>query len=285
MDEHGGLDIEKLNKSQIILLTLLVSFVTSIATGIITVSLMDQAPPAIAQTVNRVVERTVEKVMPAAQTAAVGETKTIVIKESDLIAQAIDQMRPSIVSLYSSDAADTRVFLGLGLVLTKSGNIVIDSKMLGDATDAEVVQSGGQHIKVSVTRIDADNGFTYLLAATSTADGKPSLWTPASLSSGKLSLGQTVFTVSGKTGSHVADGILSSLDTLVDTSISADSITPGSPLIDTDGNVVGMSTGVARDASATGFMTAAVISINAPKAPEKAADKPAPTRAGATATQ
>src|SRR5882757_4343456 len=122
------MEIENLNKSQIILLTLLVSFVTSIATGIVTVSLMDQAPPAIAQTVNRVVERTVEKVMPAVQTAAIGQTKTVVIKESDLIAQSIVQVRPSVVSIYSSDATGTRVFLGLGLVLTKSGNIVADTK-------------------------------------------------------------------------------------------------------------------------------------------------------------
>src|SRR4029077_18213268 len=54
------MDIEKLTKSQIVLLTLLVSFVTSIATGIVTVSLMDQAPPAIAQSVSRIVEHTVE---------------------------------------------------------------------------------------------------------------------------------------------------------------------------------------------------------------------------------
>ena len=53
----AAMDMEELSKSQIILLTLLVSFVTSIATGIVTVSLMNQAPPAIAQTVNRIIER------------------------------------------------------------------------------------------------------------------------------------------------------------------------------------------------------------------------------------
>ena len=58
------MDIEQLNRTQILLLTLLVSFVTSIATGIVTVSLMGQAPHGITQTVNRIFERTVEKVVP-----------------------------------------------------------------------------------------------------------------------------------------------------------------------------------------------------------------------------
>ncbi len=54
--------VEDLNKNQIILLTLLVSFVTSIATGIVTVTLIDQAPAPVAQTINQIVERTIERV-------------------------------------------------------------------------------------------------------------------------------------------------------------------------------------------------------------------------------
>jgi len=38
------MDIKDLNKSQLILLAVLLSFVTSIATGITTVTLMQQAP-------------------------------------------------------------------------------------------------------------------------------------------------------------------------------------------------------------------------------------------------
>ena len=46
-----------LSKQQLILLALLVSFVTSLATGIFTVSLMSQAPQEVVQTINNVVER------------------------------------------------------------------------------------------------------------------------------------------------------------------------------------------------------------------------------------
>ena len=85
------MEIEELSKSQIILLTLLVSFITSIEPGIVTVSLMDQAPPIIAQTVNRVIERTVETVVPKGQTAStvVTQEKTVIVKETDLISQAV----------------------------------------------------------------------------------------------------------------------------------------------------------------------------------------------------
>src|ERR1700690_30511 len=121
------MDIEQLSKSQIILLTLLTSFVTSIATGIVSVSLMDQAPPVVAQTVNRVVEHTVEKVIPSGQTAAstVTTEKTVVINQSDAISQAVQKATPSVVRLYAS--SDPTQFIALGTVLNSTGMIVTDS--------------------------------------------------------------------------------------------------------------------------------------------------------------
>src|SRR5216683_1812644 len=99
------MDIEKLTKSQIVLLTLLISFMTSIATGIVTVSLMQQAPPAITETVNRVVEHTVEKVVQGqvASVAVPQPSKTVVVKESDLIPQAVTTVSASIVRIFSND--------------------------------------------------------------------------------------------------------------------------------------------------------------------------------------
>lgn len=51
--------MDHLTKTQVVLLVLLVSFVTSMATGIVAVTLMDQAPPPVTQTINKVIERVI----------------------------------------------------------------------------------------------------------------------------------------------------------------------------------------------------------------------------------
>ncbi len=56
------MDIEDLSKTQLLLLTILVNFVVGIATGVLTVSLLDQAPTTVTQTVNRIVDHTIETV-------------------------------------------------------------------------------------------------------------------------------------------------------------------------------------------------------------------------------
>jgi hypothetical protein len=96
------MNVEELNKSQLILLTLLVSFVTSIATCIVTVALVQQAPSTVTQNINRIVERTVEKVVPSqSQTASViTQEKTVIIKETDLIAKAVAKASPSVAGIY-----------------------------------------------------------------------------------------------------------------------------------------------------------------------------------------
>lgn len=269
------MDIEHLSKSQIVLLTLLVSFVSSIATGIVTVSLMGQAPPAIAQTVNRVIERTVEKVIPAGQTAAVvTQQKTIVIKESDLIAQAVDRVSPSLVRLYTTNASGTAIFLGFGVVLDASGALAADGSAL-ESGDATAELSDGSHVHASVSSRDASSGIAYLQAGTTTTEGKAVHWSPIVVSTAHPVLGETVVALSGRTVPRIAAGIITALfpakgegPQAIDTDISADSIVSGSPLVDTDGSLIGVSTGTARASSPSGFVSAAAL-IPKPKASDQ----------------
>lgn len=106
-DEIQPVKINDLNKTQLIMLAILLSFVVSIATGIVTVTLMQQASPAVNQTINRVVQQTIEKVVPDYSPT---KTQTVIVKEDDLVVDAISKTRGTIAKIFASkDATDSIV--------------------------------------------------------------------------------------------------------------------------------------------------------------------------------
>lgn len=149
--------MEELNKTQLILLALLVSFVTSIATGIVTVALMDQAPPAITQTINRVVKETERVIVPAKQTATV---ETVVVKEEDYIVSAVDANRDNVVTIavlekrksrlgFTSYSDTTRhvAEIGIGFALTNGGIIAVPAALFDKGEEFAVgTRAGGYYI-------------------------------------------------------------------------------------------------------------------------------------------
>ncbi len=263
------MDIEHLSKWQVVMLTLLVSFVTSIATGIVTVSLMDQAPPIVAATVNRVIEKTVETVTAApvgqpaaAATTVVTKEKTIVVSESEQIAKAVDGVSPSIVRIYSS--AEEPVFLGLGVVMDSGGTIMTDSSAIDERPEAVLALPDSTRVRAFVTRRDPEHGIAYLKTSTTTeAETQKTIsWKPVGIASVKPVLGATAVALSGKSVARIASGLVTALlqgdtGTVIDTNIADASIMAGSPLVDTSGNLIGVSTGVSRAASSQGFIAAA----------------------------
>ena len=266
------MDIEKLTKSQIVLLTLLISFVTSIATGIVTVSLMQQAPPAVAETVNRVIENTIETVATSTkgQSAAVVLTqqKTVIVNESDLVAEAVKQITPSVVRIYS-DNTDSPQFLGLGVVVDASGTVAADIGALGDRSDVSVETQAGSDVRSFVTSRDTSSGLLFLTPATSTAT-KVS-WVPATLAANDPQLGAVVIAIGGENSTAIAQGLVtqfiaadtdSNTPETIDTDVDASSILPGSVLVDTNGDVVGVSTGISRASAPSGFIPASLL-VNA----------------------
>ncbi len=270
------MNMEQLSKSQIVLLTLLVSFVTSIATGIVTVSLMDQAPPAITQTVNRIIERTVEKVTPAAQTAStiVTQEKTIIVKESDMVSQAVTRVSPSVVRLYSSD--DNPLFLGLGIVVDASGVIVSDTESAAGLYSVVAELTNGSRVRAFVTSRDAASAVAYFESATTTLDGKPIVWNPVVISGTRPNLGALVVMLAGRATTRIGSGLVTAFlasggqDTpqVIDTDIPSAQILAGSPLITTDGTLIGMSTNASRAVSASGFISSSVL-MKKPESSEK----------------
>jgi S1-C subfamily serine protease len=278
------MDLEHLNKSQIVLLTLLVSFVTSVATGIVTVTLLEEAPPVIAQTVNRVVERTVERVVPSGQTAGASTVteKTVVVKESDLIAQSVETVAPSVVRLFAS-GGDSDVFLGLGLIVKDDGTIVTDAAVLPATGPVMVSRADGVRATSSIVSRDADTGLALLQGATSTAEG-PLAWHAAQLSDRAPTLGKVVVGISGKDAMRIGDGIVTAIPAaegektgrFLETNVPSGAIAYGSPLVNADGWIEGISTSASRAQSENAFLASSVIIVyTTPREVPAETEKPA----------
>ncbi|MEK7613773.1 MAG: hypothetical protein AAB439_02800 [Patescibacteria group bacterium] len=254
------MEIEELTKSQIILLVLLVSFVTSIATGIVTVSLLAQAPPAITQTVNRVIERTVETVVPAENQTAAVVTKetTVVVKEDDLITQSITNSFGIVARIHETTSTSSPI-LALGAVVGQ-GTLVTDASMV---SGEHAVVIGGDTFRFVVSAKIPEAGIA-LLTATGTV---PSVSSFKSVDAGSIKLGQTLIGLYGARSDRVAMSTLSGVGELVKvgkgdaassvralaTTVDA-TLTPGTPLITIFGELAGISTNVSRSDSRGSFV-------------------------------
>ena len=210
------MDMEKLTKQQIVLVTLLVSFVTSIATGIVTVALMDQAPAGVTQTINRVVERTIEKVVtpPADNSAAVITREVVVVKEDDKIVESVDKNKDSIVRIYTNNnnAGDVQAkqFIGLGTIVSKDGLIATGDIFADMSGQYLVTIDNNIFYNVAILAKKETDQFYFLKIIQSKKS--PVVFTPVTFSdSDNLKLGQTIIAWGGQVQNSVSTGIVSSL--------------------------------------------------------------------------
>lgn len=227
------MNIEELSKSQLILLTILVNFVTSVATGILTVSLLDNSPAFVTQTVNRVVERTIEKVAQATPAAIIQAPAP---SNQDLVTAALGESATRAVFVYTFETGTSTPAIAVGTYLAKS-KIVATAAQEALPKQALIGFSDGSYVVASLAREDggiaiygfADNATLPKTAASTLVD------------SGNLKLGQTVLAI-GADGS-AATGIVARVNekgiftTLPD-------IGAGSAAVDLSGNLIGIGAGV-----------------------------------------
>lgn len=239
------MDLEQLTKHQIVLLTLLVSFMTSIATGIVTVSLMNQAPPEVTRTINQIVQQTVEKVVPVSQGAAVANTveKTVVIKSDDLAAQSIASVQKGVIRITAK--GDDKL-IARGIIITAQGTALTDRSSLEDstATAFEAILANGQRVPAILR---ADQSTTSPLAVIDLTVGTSTGFAPVGMADiGKIKLGESVIRIGGVGSDSVGMGVVATLPTgdsskMIEATVS--SATPGSVLVSLFGDIIGISTG------------------------------------------
>ena len=252
------MDIDDLNKTQIILLTLLTSFVTSIATGIVTVSLVEQAPPSFTQTVNRVVERTVEKVVPtaSAKPGTVKET-TVVVKEEDLLIKSIEKNQATIQALRmkteDADGTPGEAFLGWATLLSAEGIAATDLALLGEGNTYILEDAAGRKREGTVLLRDRASGIALLRIGKVEGD-KADFAAVAFADASSIRLGQSAIAFGGRGKPSVAVGIVSSVVKgeesasstalvvkSVDASVSPQGSVTGGPLTNIFGELIAVS--------------------------------------------
>lgn len=259
--------MENLTKQQLTLLALLLSFVTSIATGIVTVSLMERAPKVVTQTINRVIEKTVERIVPAEnQKASIVTKETLVVRSDDLAVAAIEKNAKSIVRVKRVEGVGDKrneVLAGLGLVVSKDGLIAVDAGVLErqfDAYGSAIPRSflaalpGGAVAELKFIGTDEESGIALFSAALPT--GVPLDVMPAEFGDAdKMKLGQTVISLGGEKDNAVATGIIANLAqketpdktvTAIYTDRDAASALSGTVLVNLTGEVVGINAGLFR---------------------------------------
>lgn len=226
------MNIEELSKSQLILLTILVNFVISIATGILTVSLLDRAPAFVTQTVNRVVEHTIETVVAAAPAAIIQAPAP---SNQDLVTAAIGATASRTVVMYKASTGTSTPAISVGTYLPKARAVVTAAQ---DALPKEVLIGfpNGSYIPASL----AHSGKGISIYGFADGATLPKTNSPTLVAPGDLKLGQTALALS--TEGVASTGIVARVSekgiqtTLPNTGT-------GSAVVDLSGNIIGISDG------------------------------------------
>ena len=226
------MNIEELSKSQLILLTILVNFVTSVATGILTVSLLDHAPAFVTQTVNRVVEHTIETVAAAAPAAVVQAPAP---SNQDLVTSAIGADASRAIAIYAADTGTSTPAISIGTYLPKSRAVVTASQ---DSLPKEVLIefTSGAYIPASL----AHEGKGVMIYGFADNASLPKMTSPSLVDPSNLKLGETALAISAD--GSAATGIVARV-TAKNIGTTLPDIGTGSAVVDLSGNLIGISAG------------------------------------------
>jgi hypothetical protein len=230
------MDIKELNKSQLILLAVLLSFITSIATGITTVTLMQQAPKSVTVPVNRVVEQTVDKIE---QVEGKTVTQTVVIKEEDLVVDAIAKNQSAVFSVtkevQNPDFTYTEVSAGRGFAISNDGTIVADASLVPDKEVYYVKNSSGK-FKAEFVSTSKD-GFSLLkIGAAVNGTDKLAFTVPSFGDITQMKVGQQIILL----GNNVVSSIFEGLNANKSIDLSVSKANAGGLVMDLDGNALGI---------------------------------------------
>jgi hypothetical protein len=226
------MNLEDLTKTQLLLLTVLVNFVTSIAVGVLTVSLLDQAPPTITQTVNQIVERTVEGIASTTPLQGIippAKERTVVIHDEDLLTAALAANASRAVVIYVRSTSTAPIAVGTYLPSAKA---VATASTAGLPKEALIAFADGSAAPASISR----TGATVTIYGFADSAKLPKVAVPKLVTKAEIKTGQTVLATT--VGGSALIGIVSKVDELIHASVT--NVAVGSAAVNSSGNVIGI---------------------------------------------
>ncbi|MGE5541385.1 MAG: hypothetical protein ACM3TU_03890 [Bacillota bacterium] len=225
------MNLEDLTKTQLLLLTVLVNFVTSIAVGVLTVSLLDQAPPTVTQTVNRIVDHTVETIASTSpiQIIPAPQPTTVIIHDEDLQTAALAANAARQVDIYAHATSTPPVAIGTFIPKAKA---VATASTQGLPKEVLIVFPDGSSAPASLSRA----GATVTIYGFSDSATLPKVAVPLLVGKGELKLGQNAL-ANGRDGSALI-GIVTKVDDFIHTTLT--NVPVGSAAVNSSGNIIGI---------------------------------------------
>lgn len=243
--------MEHLTKAQIVLLTIFVSFVASMATGIVVVTLMQQSPEPVTQTLTKVVERTIEKITASPTDKT---TSSAPISVEDLTISAIERNIKSTVVFKAVSQSGEAHSAGIGTIVSADGLVVTDTGNFGEGALTTTV--GGVQYALQVVSNEKGSSLGLGRLTPVGAGVTAGTFIPVTLGNADtLKLGQTSIVIGGWDGKTIMNGLVNNLEmrTIVDkekktetkvvdnigVSTRPGSSSNGAPIITLSGEVVG----------------------------------------------
>ena len=248
--------MESLNKQQIVLLTLL-----------------GQVPQGgVTQTINNVIEKTVEKVTTTDQTASLS-SKTVNILVEDQIADSVSKIKKSIVKI-KNQSTPYNTNEGIGLIVSKDLVIFADKSLAPYGVNISAVFPDGQEFPLQLIQVQSYGDIAFLLPIIPT-EKKKNLNVSPIVFSDQIRLGQTVLSLSGKDGDELSQGFIDKINSdnstttnsifSISTNIPIKKSNIGSVLFTIDGNVLGFKTTSLVSDSSNLFYPLSLIRLAIPK--------------------
>lgn len=264
------MDIERLTKTQVVLLVLLVSFVTSLATGIVTVTLVNQAPQIATHTVSKVVEKIVPKEVPVKE-------KTVVFSSEDNLVKVIKNASLAVagISIAKETATTTEVatttiksisdenetIVGSGFFVSEDGFVLTNRHFVEDENIKYLITtSDGKKIPaivllkddvydIAVLKVEGKN-FKYIAMSDSSFIDVGQTAIAIGSVFGKSQNNVSIGFISGFNNMAVAIGAISSVKeevNFIKSNIIINENNSGGPMIDLKGNAIGVSIALEKE--------------------------------------